>query len=198
VTTAGKAILDDATAAAQCTTLGLGTGNSPEFLTVDPTNGVRITNENVTAGVGNAPLYTCFSYNASVKTFTISTVDGANQGFKIHFPAFSLDLAGTIWLRGNYYNTNAFGLVTYDFTAAANGTRDFGTTFAVDKDIGTTADYISLHSITHSTNDHIFEFRRVGTDRMTFAVVFNVITVYGTSSLDCELASTWFETFTYS
>jgi hypothetical protein len=56
VTTAGKAILDDATAAAQCTTLGLGTGSNPEFLTVDPTNGVRTTNENVTAGVGNAPL----------------------------------------------------------------------------------------------------------------------------------------------
>lgn len=35
ITTAGRAILDDASAAAQCTTLGLGTGDSPQFTAIN-------------------------------------------------------------------------------------------------------------------------------------------------------------------
>lgn len=46
VTAAGTALLDDATAAAQCTTLGLGTGNSPTFTAVQigsaDTSGARL------------------------------------------------------------------------------------------------------------------------------------------------------------
>jgi hypothetical protein len=140
----------------------------------------------------------CFSNNAGIKTFSISTSAGANQGFKIHFPVDNLGLAGTIWLRGDYSNVNAFGLFTYYFTASANNSTDYGTTFTSDKDLGTTADYISLHSITHTTGDHIFEFRRVGTNAMTFTVVFNVVKVYGSITFAGELASAWFETFTYS
>lgn len=38
-TAAGRALLDDASAAAQCTTLGLGTGNSPTFTALTLSNG---------------------------------------------------------------------------------------------------------------------------------------------------------------
>jgi hypothetical protein len=95
-------------------------------------------------------------------------------------------------------NVNAFGLFTYNFTASANNSTDYGTTFVSDLDLGTTADYISLHSITHTTGDHVFEFRRVGTNAITFTVVFDVIKSYGTITFDGQLSSAWFETFTYS
>lgn len=50
-TSAGRAILDDATAAAQCTTLGLGTGDSPQFTAVNIGAATDTTIARVSAGV---------------------------------------------------------------------------------------------------------------------------------------------------
>jgi hypothetical protein len=178
------------------TSLGLGTADNPEFLTVDPTNGVRTTNENNTAGSGNSPLYHAFSSNAGIKTFYIATASGANQGIKIHLPVASIDIFGSIKISADYFYVNALGLATYNFAACANNSTNYLTDFAIDVDVGYTADYISLHSITHATSDHIFEFRRVGTDPMFFTIVFDVVAVY--YDIASFLSSLWFETFTYS
>lgn len=182
--------------AAARTSLGLGTTDNPEFLTVDPTNGVRVTNENTTAGVGNAPLYTCFSTYSGAKTFYVATASGSNQGFKIHFPVASFRLSGSIWLRGDYSTNNAQGLLTYYFYSGAYNSDNYGTDFSIGVDLGATADYISLHSITHTTNDHVFEFRRTGSNAMTFICLFNVISEYW--SVSSRIADSWFETFTYT
>lgn len=51
ITAAGAALLDDATAAAQATTLGLGTGDSPEFAAVNIGHATDTTLTRVSAGV---------------------------------------------------------------------------------------------------------------------------------------------------
>lgn len=59
-TAAGRALLDDATAADQRTTLGLGTGDSPEFKTVKLTNltdGYVPYHANDASGLGNTGMY---------------------------------------------------------------------------------------------------------------------------------------------
>lgn len=49
-TTAGRALVDDASAAAQCTTLGLGTGNSPQFTGIELGHATDTTIARVSAG----------------------------------------------------------------------------------------------------------------------------------------------------
>lgn len=51
LTTAGRALLDDASASAQRTTLGVGTGDSPEFLAVNVGNASDTTISRASAGV---------------------------------------------------------------------------------------------------------------------------------------------------
>lgn len=114
ITAAGLAILDDANAAAQATTLGLGTGNSPEFTAVNIGHASDTTLTRVSAGV------------AAIEGSNILLASGLGsitQAYDAELAAFA-GLTSAANKIG--YFTGSGTMSTTDFTAGARSINALG------------------------------------------------------------------------
>lgn len=114
LTSAGRALLDDATAAAQATTLGLGTGDSPQFTAVNVGHATDTTITRVSAGnlavEGNA-LYRAGGTDVPV-------ADGGTGASTAAAARTNLDVQRLHWFNAKDYGVTGDG--TTDDTSAIN------------------------------------------------------------------------------
>ena len=96
LTTAGRALLDDASAAAQATTLGLGTGDTPTF-----TNAVLTANQSTPSGAGVASVENPGTRKVTITLTNAAVVLADNAGVTAYGSLKVLDLpAGLILFHG--------------------------------------------------------------------------------------------------
>ena len=138
ITAAGRAIIDDANAAAQCTTLGLGTGDSPVFVTAKLsglTDGYVPYHVADATGLANSPIFT----------------DGTSVGIGTTGPNIKLHVAGpdnsVVFSVGSPLNSlNKYvGMYIGDSVSARKGGIFFELTDTYNRG--------SIHIVTDNTAD---------------------------------------------
>lgn len=138
-TAAGRALLDDADAAAQATTLGLGTGNSPQFTGIELGHVTDTTITRFAAGViavEGVPLFSNIPQNSQSAAYTLVLADAQK-----HILHPSADTTARIWtIPANasvvfpvgtavtFINQNAGGVITISITTDTMRLAGPGTT----------------------------------------------------------------------
>lgn len=137
LTAAGKALLDDANAAAQRTTLGVGTGDSPEFTAINIGHASDTTITRVSAGViaveGNALALSsevAGSLSGASTEFILDT--GVKRHLRVEITNMTSSSTGAVSLQfgtaSGYETSNYINVITdYDTTTSINSTYAAGT-----------------------------------------------------------------------